>query len=149
MQSQLPENFTLSYILDRDSRKNKFFTHKNCYYLLEGKMAKHIGNKIAKFTKYMDLNNNPVSDWHDLYLGLEGMLCIYESEHKAPGKNFIYFYPNEPDTDSQRYFNSISGELTEIGNKLVLETDHRYEFEIGDFLSKDDKELLWLNIILK
>ncbi len=112
-------------------------------------MAKHIGNKIVKFTKFIDLDDNPISDWHDEFLGLDGMLCIYESEHKAPGKKFVYFYPNEPGADLQRYFNSISGELTETGNKIVLEENRRYEFEIGDFLSEDDKMLLWLNVFLR
>ncbi|MBO4373903.1 MAG: hypothetical protein J5829_02240 [Lachnospiraceae bacterium] len=111
-------------------------------------MAKHIENKIVRFTGFTDPEGNPLSDWHDEYLGLEGMLCIYESEHKAPGKKFIYFYPNEPDSEMQRYFNSISGELSRSGNRIILEADNRYEFEEGDFLSKEDRELLWLNVFM-
>lgn len=109
-------------------------------------MAKHVENRIVRFIGFSDLDGNPVSDWHDEYIDTAGMLCIYESEHKAPGKKFIYFYPNEPDNDSQRYFNSTAGELTESGNMLILESGHRYAFEQGDFVSEEDFELLWLNV---
>ena len=111
-------------------------------------MAKHITDRIVKFVGYTDLEGKRINDWHDEYLGQCGMLCIYESEHKAPGKKFIYFYPNEPDSDIQRYFNSVSGELRESGSRIFLETDHRYEFEAGDFLSEDDRKLLWLNVFM-
>ncbi len=111
-------------------------------------MAKHIANRFVRFVSYTDLAGNPVSDWHDEYMGLAGMLCIFESEHKAPGKRFVYFYPNEPDAFDQRYFNSIPGILSESGNTLVLEENHRYEFEEGEFISEDDKELLWLNVFM-
>lgn len=111
-------------------------------------MAKHITNKIVRFVSITDLSGKINNDWHDEYLGMEGMLCIYESEHKAPGKKFIYFYPNEPESDLQRYFNSISGELRESGNRIFLETDQRYEFEVGDFLSEDEQKMLWLNVLM-
>lgn len=112
-------------------------------------MAKHIENKIVRFEEFTDADCNPIDDWHRDFLGLEGMLCIYASEHKAPGKRFVYFYPNEPDTQMQRYFNSTSGELYEVRNKLILITNHRYVFSIGDYVSEEERELLWLNIFMR
>ncbi len=112
-------------------------------------MAKFIDKKVAKFVGYMDLDGNPLSDWHEEYLGCAGLLCIYESEHKAPGKKFIYFYPNEPEAELQRYFNSISGDITESDSKICLDTDRRYIFELGDFISEDDLILLALNVFVR
>ncbi len=109
-------------------------------------MAKHLENKIVKFIGFSDLEGNPVNDWHDDYMNCAGMLCIYESEHKAPGKKFIYFYPNEPENNNQRWFNSTSGTLTETDNELIVESGHRYVFAKGDFVSQEDFELLWLNV---
>ncbi len=109
-------------------------------------MADHVDNRIVKFIGFSDLDGNPVSDWHDDFIDTVGMLCIYESEHKAPGKKFIYYYPNEPDSETLRYFNSTPGEISESGNMLILESGHRYSFEQGDFVSESDFELLWLNV---
>ncbi len=112
-------------------------------------MAKHIGNRIVRFIKYTDLDGNPISDWHDEYLDTTGLLCIYESEHKAPGKKFVYYYPNEPDAPMQRYFNSVSGELTESDNMIQLDEVHRYVFEVGDYITEDDLMLLKLNVFAR
>ncbi len=111
-------------------------------------MAKHLGNMVARFAEYTDLDGNTLSDWRDEYLGLSGMLSIYESENKAPSKKFIYFYPNEPAADVQRYFHTSVGEVTESESTVIVETHGRYVFEIGDFLSEEDKELLWLNVFM-
>ena len=109
-------------------------------------MAKHIENRKVKFVGFYDLDGNPVNDWHDDYMNCAGMLCIFESENKAPGKKFIYFYPNEPDNDEQRFFNSLAGAFTETDNEIMIEEEHRYVFEKGDYVSEDDFELLWLNV---
>ena len=112
-------------------------------------MARHIANRIVRFEEFTDKDCNPIDDWHRDFLGLEGMLCIYESEHKAPGKRFVYFYPNEPGAQMQRYFNSTSGEVSETRNKLILTTNHRYVFSIGDYMSEEDRELLLLNVFIR
>ncbi|MBE5870605.1 MAG: hypothetical protein E7294_05035 [Lachnospiraceae bacterium] len=109
-------------------------------------MAKYIEHKEVRFTEITDLNGNPIIDRHYRYIGLAGMLCIYESEHRAPGKHFVYFYPNEPYSSEQRWFNTISGELIETGNKIYVETGERYVFEVGNYMSEDDRVLLWLNV---
>ena len=86
-------------------------------------MAKHIDNKMVRFVGLTDLEGNPITDLLDDFKNCAGMLCIYESEHKAPGKRFIYFYPNEPLNERQRYFNSTSGTMTETDSEIIVETD--------------------------
>ena len=83
-------------------------------------MAKHIENKIVRFISRTDLNGNTINDCRNDFLGLAGMLCIYVSEHKAPGKRFVYFYPNEPAAESQRYFK------TSLGRFVLLTVKHVY-----------------------
>ncbi len=112
-------------------------------------MPKFIGNKVVKFVGYRDKDGNVISDWHDEYLNCAGLLCVYESEHKYPGKKFAYFYPNEPDDLMQRYFTVISAIYTENDNRLSLETEvGRFDFEAGEFISDPDLELLFLNVMM-
>ena len=112
-------------------------------------MARHIVNKIVKFSEFTDLAGEPIHDWHDEYLDMVGMLSIYEPENSSKGERFVLFFPNEPDLVIQRYFRTVTGELTESANKIILEEDNKYTFEIGDFVSKDDKALLWINVFLR
>ena len=112
-------------------------------------MAKHIVNKIVRFAEFTDLEGNPVHDWHDEYLDMVGMLSIYESENTSPGDRFVYFYPNEPNMDTQRFFQTLTGEISESEDRIVLEAENKYFFEIGDYVSEDDKALLWLNVFLR
>ncbi|SCY69271.1 hypothetical protein SAMN02910292_02525 [Lachnospiraceae bacterium XBB2008] len=111
-------------------------------------MAKHIGNKIVRFTGVTDLDDTPLSDWRGDYLGLPGMLCIYESEHKVPGKRLVYFFPHEPDKEMQRYMHTTFGDYSESDGIITLTSHHIYKFEIGDFLSEDEHKILWLNAFL-
>ena len=114
-------------------------------------MSKFVDNKIVRFLEFTDLSGNPIDDWHDEYLYSSGMLYIYESEHKYPGKKFIYYYPNEPESDMQRYCNSVTGDLSMDENLVILEDkdNHRYVFEEGHFITNDDAALLWLNINIR
>ena len=109
-------------------------------------MANHLENKAVKFVGFYDLDGNPVNDWHDEYMNCAGMLCIYESEDKAHGKKFIYFYPNEPDNNEQRFFNSLAGTFTETDTEIIIEEEHRYVFKKGNYVSWPEYEVLWLNV---
>ena len=112
-------------------------------------MKRHIINKVVKFTGYTDLNGIPIHDWHDEYLGTVGMLSIYEEESEAPGKHFLYYYPNEPAMETQRYFQTAPGEISESDNRIVLIEKNKYIFETGEFVSDGDKALLWMNVFLR
>lgn len=112
-------------------------------------MAKHIVNKIAKFIGITDSEGNPVHDWHDEFIDTVGMLSIYEEQHVTPARYFLYFYPNEPNMEKQRYFNSLSGKLTDSEGMIVLEENNKYIFVVGDFVSEEDKFVLWANVFLR
>ena len=109
-------------------------------------MAKHIEDYIVKFVGYTEMNGDQVHDWHDTYMNTSGLLCVYESERKAPGKKFVYYFPNEPEEGFQRYFNSVSGEFTKTDDVITLEDSHRLVFEVGDFVPEDEKKVLQLNV---
>ena len=40
----------------------------------------------------------PESDWRAEYLHKPGLIGIFASEHKAPGKMFAHFFPYDPDS---------------------------------------------------
>ena len=109
-------------------------------------MPKLIEQKVARFIECTDHDGNPARDWTQNYLQTPGLLCIYESMKKYPGKKFIYFYPNEPDSDEQRYFHSSCGDLTQEGNRICLTGDHTFVFEEGDFVPEIELLEIKLNV---
>lgn len=115
-------------------------------YWEEMNLGKHFKNEIVKVISISDLEGNPVEDWRINYVDTVGLLSIYESEHKAPGKYYAYYFPNEPENLMQRYFNTSPSVLTEKDNMICLERNHIYTFEIGDYLSDDELTVLLLNI---
>ena len=111
-------------------------------------MPKLIETKTVRLTGVYELDGTLFESWRDVYLGLEGLLCIYESERFAPGRKFFYFYPNEPEEYYQKYLRTSVGDVTVEGNKMIIESNHRYEFEVGDFFSEIDLKMLMLNVFL-
>lgn len=111
-------------------------------------MSRLVETKIVKFVSVTDLDGNIVENFFSDYLTLNGLLCIYESNSR-PGKRFFYFYPNEPDNDMQRYFHCSLGDYTEVKSLIIFQSHHIYTFVEGDFISEDDKNLLWLNIFAR
>ena len=112
-------------------------------------MEKHIYNIIVRFSGITDFDGNPIHDWHDEYLNMAGMLSVYESENTVPGKRYVLFFPNEPDSEMQRYFKTLAGEMMEFDDMIILEEESIYTFEIGDYVSDDDKALLWINVFFR
>lgn len=109
-------------------------------------MGKMIDKKVVKFVGYTDLDGKPLNDRISNYLGTVGLLCIFESEKKAPGTRFIYFYPNENELDIQQYFHSSCGRLTQTDDVICLETDHKYAFEVSGDMSELEIETMLMNI---
>ena len=110
-------------------------------------MPKFIEYKVVKFTGVFELDGTPFASWRDEYIDLDGVLCIYESESFAPGKRFAIFYPNEPSSYSQKYLRTSVGEIIEDGDKVIVESNHRYEFEVGEFISELDKNIILFNVL--
>ena len=84
-------------------------------------------------------------EWRERYIGVEGVLSVYESTSKAPGKCFIrmeYYggYKLVPADDSPgeleimgegRFFTTSPGELTDAGDQLWLTTKNsQYVFKL-------------------
>ncbi len=109
-------------------------------------MAKHTDSKIVKFVGFSELNGGDANGACKKYLDSAGMLCIFESQNKDPGKKFVYFFPSEPDSVIQRYFHTSMGELTETDDKICFESNHRYIFEKGSFISQDEAKTILMNV---
>ena len=86
-------------------------------------------------------------EWRERYVGVEGVLSVYESTSKAPGKSFIrmeYYggYKLMPAEDTPdeleivgegRFFTTSLGELTDAGDELWLKTrNSEYVFRLID-----------------
>ncbi len=102
----------------------------------------------GKMVEAIDLETNKTSIKYGKHINKPGLFYIARSEHKYPGKHFIYLFPNDADTDQQAYFHTSCGKLTENENRIELITNQgKYTFEIGDFdLTEEDKQLLYLNV---
>ena len=81
----------------------------------------------------------PAMDWRSSYVSKCGLVSIWASEHKAPGKYFVYFLPYEPGQE-QRYIR-FSGDLCALENEYTITTDSsQYIFVKDDnCIATDDK----------
>lgn len=109
-------------------------------------MGKCHRKEIVKLISVSNQDGNPVNDWRVDYIGTVGLLAIFKSERIAPGKHYAYYFPNEPGEAMQRYFNTSPGVLTEKDNMFILEGNHIYIFEVGDYLSDEELAVLLLDI---
>lgn len=89
----------------------------------------------------------PASDWRSAYIGRAGLIAVYESERKAAGKRFVYFYPDDPDSPMQDWLRTSAGDLKiEDGVCTVMTNNSRYVFTEGeDALTEESRLLLRLN----
>lgn len=86
-------------------------------------------------------------EWRERYIGVEGVLSVYESTSKAPGKCFIRmeYYggyklmpaegsPEELEIVGEgRFFTTSLGDLTDAGGELWLKTSNsEYIFKLTD-----------------
>lgn len=71
------------------------------------------------------------STWRKDYVGFEGLLNLYESERKYPGKNFFSFF-SEDKAEKDWYLKAYCRQIDESQEKtLVFVTQNsRYTFEI-------------------
>ncbi len=101
-------------------------------------MSKLLEVKNVKLTGIYDPGGNETDDWQNEYLDLIGLLCIYESLTKAPGKKYFYFYPNEPDNPMQRYLHSSLGDFNQRDKTITfISKNHIYVFAECDILSNN------------
>lgn len=86
-------------------------------------------------------------NFRTVHEGQTGLLKVYVSERKTPGKKFIYFFPNAPQNIFQNYLHSSTGNLKQNGNLIVLTTENsEYRFRIEPMsVSEGDKRILLSN----
>ncbi len=97
----------------------------------------------------------PYRDWRRMFMDRPGIILIYESERKRPGRFFINFYPKVEDPillteqiiacEPPRLRTSI-GDVEKNDTVIQIETEEsRYVFEISDVsLAEYDKGKLEL-----
>ena len=83
------------------------------------------------------------------YIGLEGLILIWESQKKDPGKAFVHFYPYEDDM-MQRYLITSLGELVNDGKTIIVHTKHStYVFDLEQVsLDEEKRNELLVNVLL-
>lgn len=116
-------------------------------------MAKYKGNtfgRLVKFETSLSITKEE-KNRRTSYLNKEGLIAIYESGKKYPGKHFLGFYPNEEGM-SQRYFLTTVGTIGWSEEHLWIETlDGYFEFTLEVELSDEEKKILetnfWTNLL--
>lgn len=111
--------------------------------------------KLIKFTfGYLDTICNsagspyPDDNFRSAHCGIPGLIALYQSEHRAPGKQFITFFPYESGV-AQRYLKTSVGNFEEQNSSMRMITAHSsYSFHADpDCLTDLEKKVLCLNTI--
>lgn len=94
-----------------------------------------------------DGNQYPSDDFRSNYYDVPGMIVVYESIRKAPGKCFAYFFPFEQDDLMQRYLRTSLGELVQDDKIMTVSTKNSiYKFRIEeDCLTEEQKIITQVN----
>ena len=76
-----------------------------------------------------------------------GLIALFESERKAPGKSFFYYVPYE---NELTYHVSIAGDFFKEKDGFMLKSDEKEtHVVIGDFgLPEADKNLMIYNFLM-
>ena len=102
----------------------------------ENFMAELIKKDYGRVVSVTPKNPSCVSEewtWRKAYEGFYGIMHIYQSQHKCPGKYFIVIYDIE-----FNYLKTGAGDLTEHDGRLTLTTKNSiYTFECMNFKRKD------------
>ena len=108
-------------------------------------MSKLVSYKQAKFVGASSLDGMPLDDWFENYKNKAGLLLVFSSESQAPGKNFVYFYPSDPENDNQPYFHTSMGDLIDDNSGEIHLRSHRdYCFKLVNELD----DLYWTELLL-
>ena len=95
-------------------------------------IRKHFGKVVSvEPTAPSDIDRK--WSWHKAYEGFYGIIHVYESQHRFPGKHFIVIYDIDFD-----YLKTGVGELKYEGKHILLNTrNSRYTFTYIDMEKKD------------
>lgn len=89
----------------------------------------------------------PETDWRQRYAGRPGMIAVYKSDHQA-GKQYIFFYPDDPNSQMQDWLRTSAGDLQVIKDEYTLMSKNStYRFGRDDeTLPEERKQLMRLNV---
>ena len=94
-------------------------------------MAEFVRKHFGKIISAEPLNiaqKNEAWKWRKEYENFSGVICVYRSQHKKPGKHFIIIV-----NDELSYLRTSAGELKYEDDLLILITDNsKYTFKIID-----------------
>lgn len=116
-------------------------------------MPKLIKSEFGKIEKILDKDTNEAytsDNWRNFYIDKQSLICIYESQNKAPGKKFIRANLSLNGEWIKHITTSLGElEMSEDGCKLTTKNSI-YFFKFGDFgLSELDKIELKLSVLGK
>jgi len=83
-----------------------------------------------------DGNPYPVTNWRSAYVGLPGLVAVCESEHKAAGKKFVYFFSDIRDQPAKDWLRTSAGELK------VVEKTYTISIRNSSYVFMRDEEAL-------
>lgn len=111
-------------------------------------MAVVIDTKVGMLVSITDQNDNE-ENWQKEYLNLSGVMLIFRSEKKSPGKHFIEFFPYE-DSPMQRYMKIAIGDIEMKDDYMTLKTAYgSYCFLVSDNLLEESmKREIIMNIMV-
>ena len=89
-------------------------------------MAKQINSYIAKLVDITPVADTNLNDWawRCRYIGMEGVLILYESEHKHQGELFVKIISRDG-----RYLKTSYGTVEFCENNIIFTTKNsKYKF---------------------
>lgn len=103
---------------------------------------------LMGITERKEGRSYPETDWRMRYVGCPGLIAVYESEYRAVGQKFVYFYPDDPDNQMQDWIRTSAGDLHAMDDEYVLMSrNSKYSFKKDDgALPEERKLLMYLNL---
>ena len=104
-------------------------------------MAKLIDYFYGKMTECQDRKNRRYKDWRKQYCDKPGLIAIYESESKAKGKKFVYFFPYDEKSRTQNWFHTGVGTIDKSGDIYQIWTvNSAYTFAKDESVLTDEQK---------
>ena len=106
-----------------------------------------MGKIIKQTTGFLsEIKNLDKHEEYKSHLNIPGVLILGESEHKYPGKKFVYLFTDNGNTIS--YFHTSCGKLKEKDNKWFFNNDYVFTIDENCLTTEHKAELL-ININLE
>ena len=107
-------------------------------------MMEYTGHLFARMDKVLDVRNGlPKGGWRSDYVGLEGVLCIYQTkERDFTGARFFLFYQGHIDLITHLTTTAGTLEIKDGHGKLTTKNSIYLFTDIGEKFSEEEKEAM-------